>query len=383
MKRLWRQNSDTCESDYRRVRAAIVSDLHLGTAVPHADVARGGEPLERLAEAVSGADTVVLLGDTLELREGPLAAALETARPALERLGAAAAGKRVVLLAGNHDYELVEPWLARARLDGRPLEPDTTWPVTAADGAAGRLAEWMPDADLVMAYPGTFVRDDVYVTHGHYLDVHMTVPRFESVAASVMGRVVGRRRGHRSPDDYEAVLAPLYSLVYRVAQAASSESMRRGGGISRRVWRRLNSDGRGNALARLALGRVTIPGAVALLNRMGLGPFHSDLTGERLRRAGLESMGKVVEGFGVDAQHVVFGHTHRPGPLPGDDPAEWRAPTGARLWNSGSWLMETVLVGDGDPGHPYWPGTVILVPEEGDPEELNVLRDLKLALPPV
>src|SRR4051794_13975811 len=94
-----------------------------------ADVARAGEPLERLVEAVSGADTVVLLGDVLGLREGPVAAVLEAARPLFERRGAATAGKRVVLSAGNHDHQLAEPWLDRARLAGSALEPAAEFPV--------------------------------------------------------------------------------------------------------------------------------------------------------------------------------------------------------------------------------------------------------------
>src|SRR3954469_11308660 len=150
-KRLWRQKSDTCPGEsIRRVRAAIVSDMHLGTAVLSADIARSGEPLERLVEAVSGADTVVLLGDVLELREGPVAAVLEAARPLFERLGAAAAGKRVVVVPGNHDHELVEPYLAMLRLESHPLEPATEWPVAPGHGIAGRLAEWMPDSEVVL-----------------------------------------------------------------------------------------------------------------------------------------------------------------------------------------------------------------------------------------
>src|SRR3954449_8659594 len=223
-----------------------------------ADVARGGEPLDRLVEAVSGADTVVLLGDVLELREGPVAKVLEVVRPVFERLGGAAAGKRVVLVPGNHDHELVEPFLARARLESQPLEPDTEWPVTPGQGTAGRLAEWMPESEVVMAYPGIWLRDDVYAIHGHYLDVHLTVPRLESVAASAMGRLTGRGRTGRSPEDYEAVLGPLYGFFYRFAQASESESLRRRGTLSRRVWSRLNG-GAGSRLGRFALGRLTIP----------------------------------------------------------------------------------------------------------------------------
>jgi hypothetical protein len=361
----------------RRVRAAIVSDLHLGTAEPGADVARSGEPLERLAEAVSRADTVVLLGDVLELREGPVAGVLDLVRPVFERLGAAAAGKRMVLVPGNHDHELAEPFLARARLESSHLEPATEWPVTPADGTAGRLAEWMPEVELALAYPGMWVREDVYAIHGHYLDVHLTVPRLESIAASAMGRVTGRGRAGRAPEDYEAVLGPMYGFFYRFAQHGESDSLRRRGTLSRRVWSRLNG-GAGSRLGRFALGRLTIPGAVAVLNRAGLGPFQSRLTGETLRQAGLRAMATVADGLDVDAAHVVFGHTHRAGPLPRDDPSEWRTPHGARLWNSGSWLKENVLIGGGGPNHPYWPGTVVQIPEEGDPEIVNVLRDVRL-----
>src|SRR3954469_3846702 len=56
-KRLWRQKSDTCPGgSIRAVGGAIVSGLQLGTTVRAADIARGGQPLERLVEAVSDAD---------------------------------------------------------------------------------------------------------------------------------------------------------------------------------------------------------------------------------------------------------------------------------------------------------------------------------------
>ncbi len=342
--------------------------------MPRADVARAGEPLERLVEAVSGADTVVLLGDVLELREGPVASVLEAARPLFERLGAVTAGKRLVLSAGNHDHQLAEPWLDRARLEGRPLEPAAEFPVDPGDGPAGLLAELMPDTEVVMAYPGTFVRDDVYVTHGHYLDLHMTVPRFETLAGSVVARFLGRRDAPRSVDEHEAIGSPLYALLYGMAQATATQALRKRGNVSRRVWSSLNG-GDSSRLTRFALGRVTIPGAVAVLNRLGLGPFDSMLTGVALRQAGLKAMGTVIDGLGVEAGHAVFGHTHRAGPLPGDDPADWCTAGSTQLWNSGTWLHESVLIAGGGSAHPYWPGTVVLVPEEGDPEVVNVLRD--------
>src|SRR5215204_1482440 len=180
------------------MRTAVVSDLHLGGLVG-ADVARDGEEREALVEAVSGADRVVLLGDVVELRERPLADSLEVARPVFEQLGRALAGRPVVLVPGNHDHALAEPWLARLRLDARGLPTETEWPVQPEEGAAGRIAAWMPDVELTLAYPGLHLRDDVYATHGHYLDLHLTIPRLESIAASAMARLTGGGKPQRPP----------------------------------------------------------------------------------------------------------------------------------------------------------------------------------------
>ena len=126
------------------------------------------------------------------------------------------------------------------------------------------------------------------------------------------------------------------------------------------------------AATRFLLGRVTIPGAVAALNVLGLGPFRATLTGEELRRSGLLAMSRVAEALAPGGEHVVFGHTHRPGPLPGDDPAEWRTPSGTRLWNSGSWLREGAFVRTGRHS-PYWPGTVLTLVDDDPPRIDNVL----------
>ena len=116
------------------------------------------------------------------------------------------------------------------------------------------------------------------------------------------------------------------------------------------------------------LDRVAVPGAVGLLNRAGLGPFDTDLSGEELRRAGLRAMNEVVRGLGIEAAHVVFGHTHRPGPLPGDSAAEW-----GRLVNCGSWLHQAAFL-DGAPlDSPYWPGTAVWVDASGPPRLERVL----------
>ena len=70
----------------------------------------------------------------------------------------------------------------------------------------------------------------------------------------------------------------------------------------------------------------------------------------------------------VRAPHVIFGHTHRAGPLPADDRSEW-----GRLLNTGSWVYEARFIGEDPLGSPYRPGFAVVVGEHGPPELVNLL----------
>ncbi len=83
-------------------------------------------------------------------------------------------------------------------------------------------------------------------------------------------------------------------------------------------------------------------------------------------------MGEVAARLGVGDVHVVFGHTHRAGPLPGDNLAEWRGPGGARLINTGCWTYDAYFLTPTPGESPYWPGSCVLVENDGPP----VLRRL-------
>ncbi len=357
------------------MRTAVISDLHLG-ALNGADLLRQPDALERLIGVLGDADRVVLLGDTLELRERPMAALLDTVRPVFERLAPILAGKRVTLVPGNHDHQLGQPWLGRMQLSGRQLGSQNEWPVAPSEGAAGVVASWLERSEVTLAYPGLRLTDDTYATHGHYLDLHLTVPRVESVAASAVRRFSGRPEESAGADDFEAVLAPIYAFHASMAEGASRAALARGSTVSRSVWTKATGDGR---LGRLLLGRITIPAAVAALNRFGIGPFRPHLSGEELRRAGLLAMARVADTLAPDAENVVFGHTHRPGPLPGDDWAEWTTLSATRLWNSGNWYLEAAFVSGMAERSPYWPGTVVWV-EPGRPPRLeNALRGYDVA----
>jgi hypothetical protein len=85
------------------------------------------------------------------------------------------------------------------------------------------------------------------------------------------------------------------------------------------------------------------------------------------------AMARLAEVLAPAAEHVIFGHTHRPGPLPGDEPAEWTTLSGTRLWNTGSWLYETVFLTTSGRESPYWPGTVLTLEESGPPRLQNVV----------
>jgi hypothetical protein len=114
---------------------------------------------------------------------------------------------------------------------------------------------------------------------------------------------------------------------------------------------------------------VALPAFVAGLNRVGLGPLKPDLSAVELRRAGLRGMAAVVDRLGVEASHVIFGHTHRSGPHPGD--TGW-----GPLINTGSWIHEPAFLGGSPKDSPYWPGHVALVPDSGPPELVTVVDEL-------
>ncbi len=358
------------------VATAIVSDLHLGT-VSGADLGRRPRALERLLAVAEEADRLVVLGDLIELRERPATAVLDDVAPVLAAIGEVTAGKPVVLVPGNHDHQLVAPALERERLAGiGPLAIAGAHPPRPGD-LADRVAGLMPRSDLTVSYPGVWLRDDVFATHGHYLDAHLTVPRVECLIAAGVERL-GTRIGPDGPasaTDYEAIFTPMYSLSHAVAQNARARPVANRNNLSRHVWTLATGDSGGTAarLRSVLIGRAAIPAAVAAINALGLGPFKPDISAEELRRAGLEAIGEVVGRLGVDADHVVFGHTHRAGPLPHDPMDDWLLPGGAQLTNTGSWVDEDVFINGDGAANPYWPGRVAWLDESGPPRLVSTL----------
>lgn len=359
------------------MRTLVISDLHLG-ARNEVDVLRRPAAQQALLSALDGVDRLVILGDLLELRHGPMHDALEAARPVLKAIGETLGSDgEVVLVPGNHDFRLISPWLAwRSRNGPEPLGLQQRAGPEASIGTRS-IARMLQPASLDVVYPGIWLDDGVYATHGHYLDRHVTVPSFERLGSGVLGwllRAPAERAG--SPDDYEVALAPMYELLDAIAARVGDGRAAAPGQVSARAWQRLSRDGSGHAWRGRVLAGGAFPLAIAGLNRLGLGPLRADLSGAELRRAGLRAMGEVVARLRIDASHVIFGHTHRSGPLPDDDPGDWRPAGGAQLLNTGCWVYESMYL-DRDWGNPYWPGAGAQIDDGREPRFVRLLEGVE------
>jgi hypothetical protein len=321
---------------------------------------------------VRDVDRLVLLGDVVELRERPWREVLDAAIPWLSALGAALpADASLLLTMGNHDHGLLAPALQRRAVAEPPPEP------LGAEAEVGALAgeplervcSALGAGRVRVRYPGIWLRDDVYATHGHYLDRHTTVPTLERLAIGAVARMAGEPPGGPlSAEDYEARLGPVYAWL----DAYAGTGGRTGQRSSVAAWRALGQGNRARGGLRRRALRAAFPAIVAGLNRAGLGPVSDDVSIDTLRTSSLAAMGEVLLRLRVTAPFVIFGHTHRAGPLPGDEPGPWRTSTGVRLVNCGCWVGERTLAG-GNPRSPYRPGFCVRLDDDRDPELVNLL----------
>jgi hypothetical protein len=358
------------------MRTLVISDLHLGKT-EGTDLLRRADLRAPLLEAVRDVDRLVILGDGLELREAAHRDAVEIATPFFAELGAALGpDKELILLAGNHDHGIAAGWID-ARLQTEPsgfLGLEQRFEAADAGPLARHLANAATSTRVQLAYPGIWVRDDVYAIHGHYSDVHATVPTFERLAAGAMARYVARLPEHgATPDDYEAVLSPLYAWLHALTQRADHTAVSAGAGASARAYVALTGKERHKHFTRALFLGAGYRGAVATLNRLGLGPLEASLSPTALRRGYLRGIREVIERLQIDARHVIWGHSHRSGPWPEDDPAEWTAATGARILNTGSWVYQPHFLTPEPNRSPYWPGTAVLVSDDGPPQLVRLL----------
>jgi hypothetical protein len=271
-------------------------------------------------------------------------------------------GNEVVLVPGNHDLGLIRAWLRR---HAGQLGVDSVVPADASSALARTIACLAP-ARVNVRYPGVWLSDSIWATHGHYLDRHLF-----PIGAFGIARGWGSRDGPQTwtPYDYERALAPdrarldvrlpapLAALLEDLSELARAWTMprRRRRARSRRLPR----------LSQLLNGLLS----------PRLAPLTAAVLSGQMRRFSIPALVSVVEHLGVDADWVLFGHVHRWGPLPWDDPAQWAAPSGRpRIANSGSWLYEPLLLHRATSPHPYWPGGAIVLEQGREPRAVNLLE---------
>jgi UDP-2,3-diacylglucosamine pyrophosphatase LpxH len=353
------------------VKTAIISDLHLGSA-SRRDLVRNPAILDTLLESVAGADRVVLLGDTFELFEGRFDEVIQRARLLFEGLAETLDAGEVVLVPGNHDHRFAEPLLRSLESERRPLALEHRIEGPSGTSDLSEASRWLGRVGLQISYPGIWLRDGVYATHGHYMDCYRRLPRLECIAAATMVRAVGPLPDRTTPDDYERVLCRIYRAAFRLAQVGVA---RRIMNPSEKAWRTL-AGGKSRPWTHRTASRIA-PSALGALNRALRHDFTTDFSYEEVSVSGAAAATELFRHLKVEADHVLVGHTHRAGPVDGE--SAWVLPGGARLHNTGSWVSNSAF-GD-PPPRPFRPGDVTWLDETGSPYRLNAFEDAGLASP--
>jgi len=335
------------------VRTLVVSDLHIGARIKR-DVLACPEPLQKLLEALQGTDRLVLLGDVVELMERRATRAMAAAEPVMRAIGETLGNEReVVVVPGNHDLPLVGAWV---RASASEIESDSEIPLDATPTLA-RLTSWLAPARVRVHYPGVWLGEGVWATHGHYLDRHL-LPG--SSLGIVRGLLTGAPRDGTTPGAYELARGP--SLT-RIESSLT-------GGLPRPLAT-LVEDAR--ELARAA----TMPGLPRLVLRPRMAPMTSMLLGAQMRRVSIPALLEVVRTLRIEADWVLFGHVHRLGPLERDAAADWEGAGGRPMvLNTGSWVYEPLLVHSASPPHPYWPGGAVILDDDHEPRAVGLLDDV-------
>jgi hypothetical protein len=273
----------------------------------------------------------------IELRQGPIQDALAAASRVLPQLvSGLGEGREVVMVFGNHDHQLQLQQEALSQIE---------W-MLSQNGASVRFE-----------YPGLWLRDDVYAQHGHYLDRHTTTPAFERVAAGAMARFLKLPLSEMAEaNDYERLLAPVYAWMFAISQTSKREIDAADGGGSARALQLIRESRGGRALA----VQAGLRGVLGAANVLGVGPLSPDLSPVALRRSSLVGYGEVLSVLKLRPQYALFGHSHRAGPLAGDDHSEWITPSGIELLNTGCWVHESTAFMSEEPrDNPYRPGFAV------------------------
>ncbi len=314
------------------MRTLVISDLHLGQRSGRS-VLELERPLALLRERIADCDRLVLLGDVVEMQQSHWSRSFPIAEPVLRALGEACGPRReLILVPGNHDHSLLGGWAAA---QGEALARESVVPHDAS-AQLQQVVSWLAPAAVQVRYPGVWLHDRVWAAHGHQLNHYL-----RPVSSVGLLHPAQRRRpaAPRSPAGYEYL-----------PEAPARPPLRDG------------------------LPPQPIHERVAPLLAA---PVLARLLGRQMLHHSLPAMARAAAALDVRAEFVVFGHVHRRGPLPDEDPQPWSARDGhQQLLNTGSWRFDAVLCHGARPPHPYWPGGAVVIEADGRPRSVGILDTL-------
>ena len=242
---------------------------------------------------------------------------------------------------------------------------------------AVRLAERAAPARVSVAYPGLWLRDDVYAIHGHYSDLHTTVPTFERLAAGAMARWVVHlpdRRGDRRRLRGRARAALRVDAHARPALRERRADRRR-----RRLGARVGRAGgggapRASAARRGARRRLRGRGRRAS-TRSASARSTATSPARRCAAAGSAACARCCGASASPRRGCCSATRTAPARGRATTCSEWTTAGGTRLINTGSWCYQPHFLSAEPNRSPYWPGTAIRVGESGPPELIRLLGD--------
>jgi hypothetical protein len=194
------------------------------------------------------------------------------------------------------------------------------------------------------------------------MDAHTAAATLECMTSALMQGVRLRRRAPTRAEDYELALVPLYRALYALAQrprltTAASAAKR----LLRLLEQRARAPGHAAAQHEPSHDGERVADVMALL---GGATARAGRSAGETRRAGTGPMREVLRTLGVDAAHVVFGHTHRAFQVAASEGSP------SLLTSTGSWVLERTR-DELDEAHV--PGVVTVVGSDGPPRIERVL----------
>ena len=341
--------------------------------------ARPPQALDVAVRALEGVDRLVLLGDTLELRQRPGADALAVAEPVMRAIGdALGPAREVVIVAGNHDHALV------ARLAGLARSPRAPEPLSLEERVApARRRRGSPSASPAgwrrrrsrSPTPACGCATTSTPCTATTSTCHCAIPTLEVLGARDGAHGRRGRATRRRP----TTTRRCWRRSTPGSRPAPSAPSRRGARRRRhriKAWNALEGPGRAHAEPRRAARRLS---GSAVRGCQPRRPRAAAARPQRpaLRRGGLAGWRGRARRLGLAPAHLVFGHTHRTGSSSGDEAGEWRTAAGTRLHNAGCWVFETHFMGRAPQGaSPYWPAARSRVDETGRRACERLLGDL-------